>query len=247
MLRVEGLMVFYENALAVNDLSLEVREGEVVGVFGSNSAGKTTLLNTIAGLALHLQQRERRKGGMRITLSGKMTLGGEEIGHLSPRARVERGIILCRERHPVFRDNTVEENLKLGGYLRPAREIAGSLEEVYQLFPPLVKLRRRKAGMLSGGEKEMVAIGMALVARPRLLLMDEPLLGLSPLMQAEVVRAARAISRRGVTILVSEQYARPVLPIIDRGYVIENGSLVVTGTGEELMRNPEVKSAYFGV
>ena len=247
MLAVEGLMVFYENALAVNDLGLEVREGEVVGVFGSNSAGKTTLLNTIAGLTLHLQQRERRKGGMRITLGGKVTLGGEEIGHLSPRARVERGIILCRERHPVFRDNTVEENLRLGGYLRPVAEIPASLEEVYQLFPPLVALRRRKAGMLSGGEKEMVAIGMALVARPRLLLMDEPLLGLSPLMQAEVVRAARAISRRGVTILVSEQYARPVLPIVDRGYVIENGSLVVSGTGEELMRNPEVKSAYFGV
>ena len=247
MLAVDGLMVFYENALAVNDLSLEIRQGEVVGVFGSNSAGKTTLLNTIAGLTLHLQQRERRKGGMRITLGGKVTLGGEEIGHLSPRARVERGIILCRERHPVFRDNTVEENLRLGGYLRPVREIPASLEEVYQLFPPLVALRRRKAGMLSGGEKEMVAIGMALVARPRLLLMDEPLLGLSPLMQAEVVRAARAISRRGVTILVSEQYARPVLPIVDRGYVIENGSLVVSGTGEELMRNPEVKSAYFGV
>jgi branched-chain amino acid transport system ATP-binding protein len=247
MLRVESLMVFYENALAVNDLGLEVREGEVVGVFGSNSAGKTTLLNTIAGLTLHLQQRERRKGGMRITLSGKMALRGEEIGHLSPRARAERGIILCRERHPVFRDNTVEENLRLGGHLRPAREIPSSIEEVYQLFPPLVALRRRKAGMLSGGEKEMVAIGIALVARPRLLLMDEPLLGLSPLMQAEVVRAARAISRRGVTILVSEQYARPVLPIVDRGYVIENGSLVVSGTGEELMRNPEVKSAYFGV
>jgi branched-chain amino acid transport system ATP-binding protein len=247
MLEVRNLAVFYENALAVNDLSIQVREGEVVGVFGSNSAGKTTLLNTIAGLTRHLQMRERRKGGMRITLGGTTALRGEEIGHLSPRARVERGIILCRERHPVFRDNTVEENLRLGGYLRPSREIPVSLGEVYRLFPPLAGLRRRKAGMLSGGEKEMVAIGMALVARPRLLLMDEPLLGLSPLMQAEVVRAARAISRRGVTILIAEQYARPIMPIIDRGYVIENGALVVSGTGAELMQNPEVKSAYFGV
>jgi branched-chain amino acid transport system ATP-binding protein len=247
MLEIRNLMVFYENALAVNDLGLDVLEGEVVGVFGSNSAGKTTLLNTIAGLTLHLRQREQRKGGMRITLSGRMALQGEEIGRLSPRARAERGIILCRERHPVFRDNTVEENLRLGGYLRPAREVRGSVEEVYDLFPPLRRLRRRKAGMLSGGEKEMVAIGLALVARPRLLLMDEPLLGLSPLMQAEVVRAAKAISRRGVTILISEQYARPIMPIIDRGYVIENGALVVTGTGAELMQNPEVKSAYFGV
>jgi branched-chain amino acid transport system ATP-binding protein len=246
MLEVQNLMVFYENALAVNDLSLEVREGEVVGVFGSNSAGKTTLLNTIAGLTLHLRQREQRKGGMRITLGGRMRFHGQEIGHLAPRARVEQGIILCRERHPVFRDNTVEENLRLGGYLRPQRELKSSLDEVYQLFPPLLRIRKRRAGLLSGGEKEMVAIGMALVARPKLLLMDEPLLGLSPHMQSEVVRGAREIARRGVTILISEQYARPILPIIDRGYVIENGTLVVSGSGTELMENPEVKSAYFG-
>ena len=246
MLEVRNLMVFYENALAVNDLSLEVREGEVVGVFGSNSAGKTTLLNTIAGLTLHLRQREQRKGGMRITITGRTLFGGSDIGQLSPRARVERGIILCRERHPVFRDNTVEENLRLGGYLRPDREIRASLEEVYQLFPALLRARKRKAGLLSGGEKEMVAIGMALVAKPRLLLMDEPLLGLSPHMQTEVVRGAREISRRGVTILISEQYARPIMPIVDRGYVIENGTLVVSGTGAELMDNPEVRSAYFG-
>jgi branched-chain amino acid transport system ATP-binding protein len=247
MLEVQNLLVFYENALAVNDLSLSVKEGEVVGVFGSNSAGKTTLLNTIAGLTLHLQARERRKGGMRITLGGKTLFQGEPIDGLLPRARVERGVVLCRERHPVLKDNTVEENLRLGGYLRPSREVKKSLEEAFQLFPPLARLRRRKAGMLSGGEKEMVAIATALVARPRLLLMDEPLLGLSPLMQQEVVRAAREISRRGVTVLISEQYARPVMPIIDRGYVIENGALVVSGTGTQLMENPEVKSAYFGV
>jgi branched-chain amino acid transport system ATP-binding protein len=246
MLEIQNLMVFYENALAVNDLSLVVNEGEVVGVFGSNSAGKSTLLNTIAGLTLHLSQRERRKGGMRITISGKTAFRGEEIGHLPPRARVERGIVLCRERHPVFRDNTVEENLKLGAYLRPDRELKEGLEQAYQLFPPLLSLRKRKAGMLSGGEKEMVVIGMALLARPRLLLMDEPLLGLSPLMQGEVVRSAKEISRRGVTVLIAEQYARPVLPIVDRGYVIENGTLVVSGTGAQLMGNPEVKSAYFG-
>ena len=247
MLEVRNLMVFYENALAVNDFGLSVERGEMVGVFGPNSAGKTTLLNTIAGLTRHLQQRERRKGGMRITVGGSVALDGEEIGHLSPRERVERGVVLCRERHPVFRDNTVEENLTLGGYLRPSSEQKRSLEAVYELFPPLVALRKRKAGMLSGGEKEMVAIGTALMARPRLLLMDEPLLGLSPLMQAEVVRGARAIAKRGVTILISEQYARPVLPIIDRGYVIENGALVVSGTGAQLMDNPEVRSAYFGV
>jgi branched-chain amino acid transport system ATP-binding protein len=247
MLEIQNLVVFYENALAVNDLSLSVAAGEVVGVFGSNSAGKTTLLNTVAGLTLHLRQRQEREGGMRITIQGSIRFRGEEISHLSPRARVERGLVLCRERHPVFRDVTVDENLRLGGYLRTEKERLQGMEEAYQLFPQLRALRRRKAGMLSGGEKEMVTIGMALVARPRLLLMDEPLLGLSPLVQGEVVRATREIARRGVTVLVSEQYARPVMPIVDRGYVIENGSLVVSGTGPELMQNPEVKSAYFGV
>jgi branched-chain amino acid transport system ATP-binding protein len=247
LLEIRDLLVFYENALAVNGLSIEVREGEVVGVFGSNSAGKTTLLNTVAGLTLHLRQREARRGGMRITLGGSVTYRGERIDELSPRARVERGIVLCRERHPVFKDNTVEECLRLGGYLRSAREAREGVLSAYDLFPPLHAIRRRKAGMLSGGEKEMLAIGMALAARPRLILLDEPLLGLSPLLQSEVVRAAREIAKRGVTVVVAEQYARPVLPIVDRGYVIENGSLVVSGTGAELLNDPEVRSAYFGV
>ena len=247
MLEVRDLMVFYENALAVNDLSLSVEGGEVVGVFGSNSAGKTTLLNTIAGLTLHLAEREQRKGGMRVTLHGSMTFKGEPIDRLTPRARVERGIVLCRERHPVLRDLTVEENLTLGGYLRPPREVRTSLAEAYELCPPVARARKRKAGVLSGGEQEMLAIGMALVARPSLLLLDEPLLGLSPHMQNEVVLGAKEINRRGVTILVAEQYARPLVPIIDRAYVIENGSLVVSGTGAEMMENPEVRSAYFGV
>ncbi len=247
MLEVRNLMVFYENALAVNDFGLSVERGEMVGVFGPNSAGKTTLLNTIAGLTRHLQQRERRKGGMRITVGGSVALDGEEIGHLSPRERVERGVVLCRERHPVFRDNTVEENLRLGAHLRPRGEVKGGLAEVFHVFPPLVPLRRRRAGLLSGGEQEMVAIGIALMARPRLLLLDEPLLGLSPRMQAEVVRAVREISRRGVTVLVAEQWARPIMPAIHRGYVIENGTLVVSGTARELSENPEVRSAYLGV
>ncbi|HEY6912541.1 MAG TPA: ATP-binding cassette domain-containing protein [Myxococcales bacterium] len=247
MLEVRGLMVFYENALAVNDLSLSVERGEVVGVLGSNSAGKTTLLNTIAGLTLHLMGREQRKGGMRVTLRGSVTFNGERIDALPPRERVAKGIVLCRERHPVLRDLTVEENLRLGGYLQPEREVKAALGEAYELFPSLLRAKRRKAGVLSGGEQEMLAIGMALSARPALLLLDEPLLGLSPHMQSEVVRGAREISRRGVTILLAEQYARPLANLLDRAYVIENGSLVMSGTGKELIDNPEVKSAYFGV
>lgn len=247
MLEVKGLTVFFENALALNDLNLEVKQGEVVGVFGSNSAGKTTLLNSIAGLTLHLKNREQRKGGERITIVGETKFEGKVVSHERPADRVKKGIVLCRERHPVFRDNSVEENLKLGGYLRKDSEVRETMQFVYELFPPLLRLKHKKAGMLSGGEQEMVAIGMALTARPKLLLMDEPLLGLSPLMQKEVVRAVRRIREQGVTILIAEQYARPILPIIDRGYVIENGTLIVSGTGEELMDNPEAKAAYFGM
>ncbi len=247
MLEVRDLVVFYENALALNGLSISIGKHEVVGVFGSNSAGKTTLLNTIAGLTSHLRERERRRGGMRITVTGEIVFSDREISQLSTGSRVGHGIVLCRERHPIFRDCTVEENLRLGGYLRPQGELRASLDEVYALFPPLVALRKQRAGMLSGGEQEMVAIGTALAARPALLLLDEPLLGLSPRVQDKVVRAIREISRRGTTILVAEQYARPVLPVVDRAYVIENGALVVGGTGAELLANPEVKSAYFGV
>lgn len=246
MLEVRDLVVYYENALAVNEISIDVTDGEVVGLFGSNSAGKTTLLNTIAGLTNHLRRREQIKGGMRITISGSIMMKGEEIRGLKPSERVEKGLYLCRERHPVFRDNTVEENLKLGGYLRSRAEIAEKMEDVYTLFPALKRLRNGKAGMLSGGEQEMVAIGTALMSRPDLLLMDEPLLGLSPAMQDEVVGAIEQIGRSDVTVLVSEQFARPLMPVISRAYILENGTVTVSGTSEELADNPDVRAAYLG-
>ena len=247
MLEAKNLMVFFENALALNDFSLEVREGEIVAVLGSNSAGKTTLMNTISGLIVDMEKKERRRGGLRITVIGEVRYEGEEILHLKPSARVRKGIVLSQERHPIFRDSDVYENLKIAGYLHPGREVKGRVETVFGLFPILNHLRKRKAGLLSGGEQQMLAIGIALVAGPRLLLMDEPLLGLSPLLQAELARAVRDIRGRGITILLTEQFARPIMPIIDRGYVIENGLLVLEGTREELMDNPEVRSAYMGV
>jgi branched-chain amino acid transport system ATP-binding protein len=247
MLEVKNLTVFYENALALNSLSLEVKPGEIVGVFGSNSAGKTTLMNTIAGLTLDLQTKQERKGGERITVHGELKFEGEDILTLRPSGRVKRGIVLCRERHPVFRDSPVEENLKIGGFLRSSREVNECIAQVYEIFPHLTRLKRRKGGLLSGGEQQMLAIGMALVARPRLLLLDEPLLGLSPLLQEHIVDAMRAIREQGLTVLVTEQYARPIFPVIDRGYIIENGTLILTGSGQELIDHPEVRSAYFGV
>ena len=246
MLEVKNLMVFFENALAINDLSLEVSKGEIVGVLGSNSAGKTTLMNTISGLIIDMKKKEDRRGGERITVLGQLMFEGQDITSTKPNERVRKGIVLSRERHPIFPDSSVEENLKIAAYLRRNSEIEKSFEFVYSVFLRLKELPKRKAGFCSGGEQQMLAIGMALMTKPRLLLMDEPLLGLSPALQRDLIRAISQIQKEGVTILVTEQFARPLLPIIDRGYVIENGTLVLSGTGKELMDNPEVRAAYFG-
>lgn len=248
MLTVENLMVFFENALAINDFSMAVDEGQLVGVIGSNSAGKTTLMNTLSGLILDMQLKERRRGGERITIYGKIFYNGEEISLLPPTDRVKKGIVLCRERHPVFRESSVMENLRIAGYLKPRSSIKRSVEYVFEVFPALKPLKGRKAGFLSGGEQQMLAIGMAIVAEPTLLLLDEPLLGLSPMMQKILVDAITWLREdSNITLVLSEQFARPVLPIIDYGYIIENGMLTLFGSGQELMDNPEVRAAYFGV
>lgn len=248
MLELSNLMVFFENALALNDFSMEVNEGEIVGVIGSNSAGKTTLMNTLSGLIIDMRIKEKRRGGERITVYGRIMFDGEDILETKPSDRVKKGIVLCRERHPVFPESSVLENLKIAGYLRSKTEVREVIDYVFNLFPALVHMKSRKAGFMSGGEQQMLAIGMTLVVKPVLLLLDEPLLGLSPMMQGTVVDAiAKLKEESGITVVISEQFARPVLPMIDRGYVIENGMLTLTGTGAELMDNPEVKAAYFGV
>jgi branched-chain amino acid transport system ATP-binding protein len=248
MLEVNNLMVFFENALALNDFSMQVREGEIIGVIGSNSAGKTTLMNALSGLIIDMRIKEKRKGGERITVYGNIVYEGVDITEFAPSARVKKGIVLSRERHPVFPESSVAENLKIAGYLRKGAEVREVMKYVFALFPALVQLRTKKAGFLSGGEQQMLAVGMALVARPRLLLLDEPLLGLSPMMQKTLVEAIVSLNKKsGITVVLSEQFARPVLPIIDRGYVLENGMLTLSGTGRELMDNPEIKAAYFGI
>lgn len=248
MLSVNNLMVFFENALALNDFSMDVEEGQIVGVIGSNSAGKTTLMNTLSGLIIDMRIKERRRGGERITVYGKILFNGKDISETRPSERVKKGIVLCRERHPIFPESSVNENLKISGYLRNRSHVREMRRQVFELFPALVALKSRKAGFLSGGEQQMLAIGMALVAGPKLLLLDEPLLGLSPMMQNLLVDRIKSLrNESGITVLLSEQFARPVLPMIDFGYVIENGMLTLTGTGQELMDNPEIKAAYFGV
>lgn len=248
MLDVRNLMIFFENALALNDFSMEVGQGEIVAVIGSNSAGKTTLMNALSGLIVDMRIKEKRRGGERISVYGQILFENSDITDSMPEARVKRGIVLSRERHPVFPESSVLENLKIAGYLRMRSEIRTAIDTVFELFPSLADLKRRKAGFLSGGEQQMLAIGMAMVVGPRLFLLDEPLLGLSPMMQRAVMDAiVRLRDQSGITVLLSEQFARPVLPVIDRGYVIENGMLALSGTGQELMDNPEVKTAYFGV
>jgi branched-chain amino acid transport system ATP-binding protein len=248
MLNVENLMVFYENAIAINELSIHVDPGEIVGIIGSNSAGKTTLMNTVSGLLLDTQLKEQRKGGERITIFGNISFLGKEITKTWPDERVKLGIVLSRERHPIFVESDVEENLKIASYLTPKSAKKERTAAVYEIFPALTRLRKRKAGFLSGGEQQMLAIGMSLMVGPKLMLLDEPLLGLAPTTQVQLIEAIVRIRKdAGVTLLICEQFARPVLPIIDRGYVLENGMLTLHGTGDELYNNPEIKAAYFGV
>lgn len=248
MLEVANLMVFYENALALNDFSMRVDEGSIIAVIGSNSAGKTTLMNTVSGLIIDTKIKEQRKGGERITLYGTVRFRDEDVTELPPSDRVKKGIVLCRERHPIFPESDVIENLKIAGYLTSSTEVRRMMDYFFTLFPVMKRLKTRKAGFLSGGEQQMLAIGMTLMAKPKLLLLDEPLLGLSPVMQNAVVNSVKTIREQtALTIVISEQFARPILPMIDHGYVIENGMLTMEGTGAELMENPEVRTAYFGV
>lgn len=247
MLTVSNLMVFFENALALNDFSMEVKEGELIGILGPNSAGKTTLMNSISGLLVDIRTKELRKGGERISIYGTITYEGDDITWMDPSERVKRGIVLCRERHPVFKESSVMENLRIAGYLQPKAHIREVIHYGLELFPNLKRLRHKKAGFISGGEQQMLAILMTLVAKPRLFLLDEPLLGLSPMIQKMVMETVLKLRKDlSLTVLITEQFARPVLPVIDRGYVIENGILTVKGTGQELMDNPEVKAAYLG-
>ncbi|MFZ0131336.1 MAG: ATP-binding cassette domain-containing protein [Desulfobacterales bacterium] len=248
MLEASGLMVFYENMLALNNVSIRCGENRIVGVFGANSAGKSTLMYALSGIMLDIRKKEAMAGGERITVTGSIRYNDRELMAVKPSHRAKLGIVLCPERRRIFNESSVLENLKIGGYLATAAQAKETLDYVFTVFPALKKLKKRTGGFLSGGEQQMLAIGRALMAQPKILLLDEPLLGLSPLMQAMLMRATREIrDHRHISIIVTEQYARPVLPIIDYAFILENGSAVLEGTREELMDNPDVRSAYFGV
>ena len=247
MFEVRGLMVFYENMLALNNVSLTCGQKQIIGVFGANSAGKSTLMYTLSGIMEDIRKKEEMAGGERITIRGQIFYNGTDIMDHKPSHRAKAGVILCPERRRIFPESTVLENLKIGGYLATSRQVSETLEYVFTIFPALTRLSKRLGGFLSGGEQQMLAIGRALMAQPKLLLLDEPLLGLSPSIQYLLAKSIKDIRyHREMSIIVSEQYARPIMPIIDYGYILENGASVVEGTKGELMDNPDVKSAYFG-
>jgi branched-chain amino acid transport system ATP-binding protein len=248
MLEANGLMVFYENMLALNNVSIKCGENQIVGVFGANSAGKSTLMYTLSGIIEDMRKKEEMAGGERISVLGQIRYMGQDIEDIKPSMRAKQGIVLCPERRRIFKECTVLENLRIGGYLASPAQTKETLAYIFKIFPALEKLKKRVGGFLSGGEQQMLAIGRALMAQPKLLLLDEPLLGLSPLVQALLVRATKEIrDEKGISIIVTEQYARPVLPIVDYAFILENGAAVMEGTRQELMNNPDVRSAYFGI
>ncbi len=248
MLEARDLMVFYENMLALNNISIKCDENQIVGIFGANSAGKSTLMYSLSGIMLDIRKKEEMAGGERITLTGEVLFQNQNIMDLKPSLRAKAGIVLCPERRRLFKESSVLENLKIGGYLATKAQAKYTLDYVMNVFPALQKLKNRLSGFLSGGEQQMVAIGRALMAQPKVLLLDEPLLGLSPLMQATLIKSTKVIQKEtGISVIISEQYARPVFPIVDYAYILENGAAVMEGTREELMDNPDVKSAYFGI
>ena len=233
MLSVENLECRYGKVAAVRGLSLEVRKGELVSLIGANGAGKTTTLKAISGVV--------RPAG------GRVKFEGEEITHASPRKILDLGIAHCPEGRRVFPYMTVRENLEMGCYLRSDRAgIDADLERLYERFPILAERRAQAAGTLSGGEQQMLAISRALMSRPKLVLFDEPSLGLAPNIVERTFDIVAAIRAEGVTVMMVEQNAFAALELSDRSYVLEQGRVTLAGTGAELLDNPHVKSAYLG-
>ncbi|NNU84337.1 ABC transporter ATP-binding protein [Geobacillus sp. BMUD] len=233
MLKVDGIDVFYGNIHALKGVSLEVNKGEIVTLIGANGAGKTTLLKTISGL---LKPK-----------NGDIVYEGASIAGKAAQWIVKQGISHVPEGRRVFANMTVEENLELGAFLRKDKDgIQQDFAKVFQLFPRLEERRKQLAGTLSGGEQQMLAIGRALMARPKLLLLDEPSMGLAPLLVKTIFRIIQEINESGTTILLVEQNAHMALSIADRAYVLESGRVVLSGTAAELQASEQVKQAYLG-
>ena len=232
LLEVEDIHTFYGNIEALKGVSLQVEEGEIVTLIGSNGAGKSTTLRSIAGLT--------------PARSGSIRLDGKDITGVPPQQIVERGISLSPEGRHCFPRMSVRENLDLGAYLRRDNEIVDDMDRVFDLFPRLKEREKQKAGTMSGGEQQMLAIGRALMARPRLLLLDEPSMGIAPILVQRIYETIEQINKQGTTILLVEQNANYALGISRRGYVLETGKVALSDQSERLRSDPEVQKAYLG-
>lgn len=238
MLRLKNINTYYGKVHALKNVSLHLDAGEIVTLIGANGAGKTTILNTISGVT--------------PATGGDLLFKKQDIKLLAPDRVVKLGVSQVPEGRQVFKPMTVEENLELGAYLRyrsrdTKADIQRDMQEIFQLFPRLEERRRQAAGTMSGGEQQMLAIGRALMARPTLLLLDEPSMGLAPLVVQEIFRVLQQLrEERGVTILLVEQNAKAALKLADRGYVLETGKVILEGPADELLENAEVKRAYLG-
>ena len=232
LLKVENLHVYYGSIHAIKGISFEVNEGEIVTLIGANGAGKSTTLNTVAGL---LKPR-----------SGSILLHDQNIAGVPADKIVSRGMALCPEGRRVFLQMSVKENLEMGGFTRPAAEIAESIEDVYQRFPRLKERYKQVAGTLSGGEQQMLAMGRALMSKPKLLMLDEPSMGLAPILVEQIFDIIKELHEAGTTILLVEQNAQMALSVADRAYVLETGNIVKEGPALELLNDDAVKNAYLG-
>ena len=232
LLKVDDINVYYGAIHAIKGISFEVYPDEIVTLIGANGAGKSTTLNTIAGL---LRPR-----------TGAVTFDGVNLASIPSSKVVSHGMALCPEGRRIFQQMTVRENLEMGGYTRPASEIPGSMEEMFTRFPRLKEREKQIAGTLSGGEQQMLAMARALMSKPKLLMLDEPSMGLAPILVEQIFDIIKELQKAGTTILLVEQNAQAALSVANRGYVLETGKIVTTGTGAELLASPAIKKAYLG-
>ena len=232
MLTVEDINVYYGAIHAIHDVSFDVNEGEIVTLIGANGAGKSTILKTVSGL---LRSR-----------TGSITFDGHKISNMPPHKLVSLGLAHVPEGRRIFQHMTVLENLELGAYTKPASGVDADLEKVFEQFPRLKERRRQIAGTLSGGEQQMLAMGRALMSHPKLLMLDEPSMGLAPILVEQIFDIIKMLHKGGTTILLVEQNAQMALSIADRAYVLETGEIMLSGIGEELKKSDKVRKAYLG-
>jgi len=248
LLEVTHLSVWYDKAMLINKLSMGVDTGELVSLVGPNGAGKSTLLRAITGLVAWERGITRRSTHGDITLEGTVNFDGKQIDQIPAHEIVERGLILCPERRRPFREMTVLDNLMAGSYLlKDKDEIRGHFGKVYQLFPILRNRTKQISGTLSGGEQQMLAIGRALMSKPRLLCIDEPSTGLAPLLRTEVFEKIGEINRLGIAVLLVEQEVSTVFKMTSRNYVLSSGKIIAEGTGEQLLQDEVLRKTYLGL